>query len=290
MQHTGTDTIQAAGVWVIEPRARGLAPRLREVWQYRRLVRFFAARALAKLYRRTVLGKLWILIRPLFPLVVKALIFGGLLRVGSEGVPYFLFLVVGSMIWDLFSGSLTWATRSMELNRALLTRIYVPRLILPLAMMSPAFVVFAIHAGVLVVTIAYFWIRHGTLYVHSAPNLLWALLATALAIALSLSIGLFTSVLAAGARDVRFTLNYILDFWFFLTPVLYAHSSVPAKWHWLMLLNPMAAIVETYKFGLLGIGHVNPPGLAIAGAIIVIVAFLGLRFFGKVEADAVDRV
>ena len=125
--------------WTIEPWTEGLVPRMREAWQYRRLVVFFGLKALQKMYKRTKLGKVWLLIRPLFPLAVQAVIFGGLLGVGSEGLPYFLFLVTATAVWQLFATSVMWGTRSLELNRSLISKIYLPRLILPLSMMSPAY-------------------------------------------------------------------------------------------------------------------------------------------------------
>lgn len=276
--------------WVIEPRVNTFGFRLREVWRYRALLRFFALRAITKLYKRTKLGKAWIFIRPLFPLIVKTLIFGGLLGIQSEGVPYFLFLVVGTAIWDLFAGALMWATRSLELNRSLITRIYVPRLILPVAMMSPAFVIFALHVGVLVLTLGYYGVTRRVLYGAGFPEILWAGVSVVLVVTFALAIGLWTSVLGATARDVRFTLAYILDFWSFLTPVLYPLSAVPDKWRWLVYLNPLATLVEAFKWGVLGIGGVHYGALVLSCAIIATVLISGLWFFGRAEAGAVDRV
>src|SRR5215468_3197950 len=139
--------------WVIEPRREALAQRLRDVWRYRQLLRFFSSKSLTKLYRRTVLGAAWIFIRPLFPLAVNTIVFGGVLGVGSNGVPYFLFMNCGGALWDLFSSAVTWGTRSLELNRGFMNRIYLPRLILPVATMTPALLYFVINIGVLAVAI-----------------------------------------------------------------------------------------------------------------------------------------
>src|SRR5688572_28168607 len=109
--------------WVIEPRGAGLVPRARELWRYRRLLRYFAARTIEKNVRRTILGNWWLVIRPLFPLLVTTMVMGGLLKVPSEGVPYFVFLVVGTSAWELFATSLMWSTRSLEINRGLLSRL-----------------------------------------------------------------------------------------------------------------------------------------------------------------------
>ena len=126
--------------WVIEPRSSGVAARAQEIWRYRRMFRFFGEKALRKLYQRTILGKAWIVLRPLVPLLVRVFVFGALLEVGSTtGAPYFLFLAVGGAAWDLFASCVMWATRSLQLNTGMLTRMYVPRLILPVATMAPGF-------------------------------------------------------------------------------------------------------------------------------------------------------
>jgi lipopolysaccharide transport system permease protein len=278
-------------VWTIEPRREGMRARARDLWRYRRLLRFFATKALEKLYKRTVLGWAWLFIRPLFPLLVKTLIFGGVLAVGSGGIPYFLFLVVGTAVWELFAGVAQWGTRSLELNRGFLSRIYVPRLILPIAMGTPAFLTFAIHAAVIVVAVAYYRVTAGTLY-FNPTGLGWAVQALALAWVMGLGLSLWTSVPALLARDVRFTLNYVLGFWVFLTPVMYPMSSVPADKRWLMSLNPLTAVVESFKFGILGsqAGAIDLVSLATAWTVALATLVFGLSFFGRAERDAADKV
>jgi lipopolysaccharide transport system permease protein len=277
-------------VWVVEPRRQGIVPRAKEVWQYRRLLRFFGARAVEKLYARTILGWSWILIRPLFPLFVKTLIFGGLLGVASDGVPYFLFLVVGTTIWELFAQSTMWATRSLEVNRSLLSRIYVPRIILPMAMITPALLTLLIHVGVLLAALVWYRFSHGVWYIGAGTTVLWTIPAILLSILLAIAIGLWTSVPALIARDVRFTLGYIMGFWIFLTPVMYPLSSVSPKWQGIMALNPMTPLVEMFKRGALGVGTVNPVHVGTALTVIAIIGISGIWFFARAEATAADRV
>ncbi len=278
----------AGAEWAIEPRREGLLARLRDVWRYRRLLRFFGWKALQKLYARTVLGWSWLFIRPLFPLLVNTIIFSGVLGVGSGGVPYFLFLVTGVSIWELFATAVTWGTRSLELNRGFMTRIYIPRLILPIAMMTPSYLTFVINLAVLACAIVYYRLTTGVVYLVPA-KLGWAVVAMALAWLLALGISLWTSVPALVARDVRFTLGYVLGFWVFLTPVLYP-LNVPDKYAWLMPLNPMAAIVNAFKYGVLGIDVLNLRDLGIAALLATAVFVSGLWFFGRAEADAADKV
>ena len=273
--------------WVIEPRRDALSARLRDVWRYRRLLRFFAAKSLSKLYKRTVLGAAWIFIRPLFPLLVNTIVFGGVLGVGSNGVPYFLFINCGNALWDLFSQAVTWGTRSLELNRGFMTRIYCPRLILPVATVTPAYIYFGINLAVLAVALVYYRITTGVLY-FTPWHMGWAALSVLLASGLALGITLWTSVPAMQARDVRFTIGYVLGFWLFLTPVLYP-LNVPPKYAWLLALNPMVAPVNGFKYGLLGIGSVSARDWIISAIETVIVLMSGLWFFGRMETDAADK-
>ena len=274
--------------WVIEPVQGHTLQRLRELRDYRRLTFFFGLKALQKLYARTYLGWAWLFIRPLFPLFVKTLIFGGLLAVGSEGVPYFLFLVTATTVWDLFSSCLMWGTRGLELNRGLLRQMYVPRLIMVVSNMTPAFLAFVIYLAVLALALVWYGVRDDQFYL-TPGNLGWAVLAMCMAVGLAFSISLWTSVPAMAARDVRFTVGYVLGFWVFLTPVMYPLSAWPEEWRPWLLLNPMAAIVETFKYGVLGIGEVQSLGLVISGAVILVNTVAGLVFFMRWELNAAVR-
>lgn len=284
-----TNSVPLAGDgWVIEPRREGARAQLREVWRYRRLMRFFGSRSLQKLYARTVLGWSWLFIRPLFPLLVNTFVFSGVLSVSSGDVPYFLFLVVGMTPWEFFSGMVMWGTRSLELNRGMLSRIYVPRLILPVAMVAPAMLNFTIHLGVIAVAAGYFRWSTGKMFVEPT-TLLWAVQAVVLVWMLALGISLWTSVPALVARDVRFTLNYVLGFWVFLTPVMYPLASVPQKYQWLIALNPMTPAVESFKYGVLRIGVIDSTHLLIAWGVALVMLASGLVFFSNAERSAADK-
>ena len=284
-------TNSAAGYWVTEPRQPGIASRLRELWQYRHLLNYFALRFLEKNYRRTVLGWTWLLIRPLFDVVVGTLIFGGILNIKTGNVPYFLFYLAGMMSWNLFDSSLMWATRSLELNRRLISRVYFPRLILPLASTAPALLNFAIYLVVFLLALAYYYFFSSkTLYVRMGPGLLVALLALGFCLVFSVGLGLWTSVPGASARDVRFSLRYVLSFWFYLTPVIYPMESIPEGLRWLQKLNPMATVVETVKWGTLGLGQPDFASMGTAVCLIAVTFFSGVWYFYRVEATAVDRL
>lgn len=284
------DTTAPAGdTWVIEPRRESLGAVAREFWRYRRLMRFFASRSLQKLYARTMLGWTWLFIRPLFPLLVNTFVFSGVLAVKAGDAPYFLFLIVGNAPWDLFSSVVMWGTRSLELNRGLLSRIYLPRTILPVAVGSPAALNFAIQLGVLALALLYYKVTQGRFWLSPA-TLGWALQATLLSWLLALGISFWTSVPALVARDIRFTLNYVLGFWVFLTPVMYPLSAVPEKYRWIVAMNPMTPAVESFKYGVLGTGSIDGRLLLTAWAVALTVLASGLAFFIRAERSAADKV
>ena len=280
----------ASNAWSIEPRLSGVDARAREMWAYRRMFLFFGRRAFEKLYQRTILGKAWIFLRPLVPLAVRVFVFGGLLQIGGQtGVPYFLFLSVGTAAWELFASSLMWATRSLQLNGAILSRLYVPRLILPIASMVPGIVYFAIHLGVIAAALVYYRVQEGVWYLDSTW-LFVAPVAVVLILLFALSIGLWTAVLGAGARDVRFGLGYVLEFWVYLTPVVYPVSIVPDHVEWAFYLNPIAVYIVAFRGAILG-GE-GPPPFAWLSALAITAAGLvaGLSFFYRAEAEAVDSL
>ena len=284
---TSTEPIDLGPGWVIEPRREGLVARLREVWRYRRILGFFAKKSFQKLYKRTSLGKYWIIIRPVLPLVISGSVFGGVLNVGSEGVPYFLFLTIGTATWDLFSQAAIWGTRSLEMNRQFLTRIYLPRLILPISNMAPAVLNFGIHLAIGLCAVGYYKYTTGIFYL-TPLNFLWAVAAVLMSLMLALGIGLWTSVPALVTRDVRFTLTYMLGFLQFVTPVLYPLPRT-GKYGWLLPLNPMATVVTMFKHGMIGLPAPSWPDIGIALAVMCMLVGSGLWFFGRAEAFAADK-
>jgi lipopolysaccharide transport system permease protein len=279
----------SAAEWEITPRTAGVTSSVVDVWRHRRLVTYIGTRALQKMYRRTVLGWLWLFINPLFPLALRAIVFGGLIGVDSNGLPYFLFLLCGSIVWDTFAASLRWGTRSLEMNRHLVDQIYVPRALMPLGNIAPALLDFAIKSAVFALALVYYAVVDGRVYIQGGMSLLWAVAALLLAFAFSASLSFFTSVWGETARDMRFALGQILSIWYLLTPVLYPLSSVPPEYRQWMLLNPMAVVVETFKWGLFGVGELRPVAFGITAGAVAMLMVAGLAYFVRAEARAIEE-
>lgn len=281
-------------LWVIEPRQHGAFARLRELWSYRYLWWYFASATVTALYRRSALGWLWLLMRVVAPIGLNAIVFGDMLdqaqKVGDDGPPYFLFFLCGTVTWTLFERSLFFITRSVERNRRLVARVYFPRLILPVAAVAPGLVYLAVLLIVLVGTVVFFHQRDGIWYVSVTPRLLVSLGAIAVSLLFAIAVGLWTSVLQARYRDIRYALRYITPFWFLLTPVIYPLSTISEKYRWLVAINPMAPIVEAFKWGTLGQGAFPQVPAAMSLALVVITMLTGLWFFNREEAASVDKL
>jgi lipopolysaccharide transport system permease protein len=282
----------SAGFWLIEPRQHGVLDRARELWSYRYLWWYFAAQTLTSMYRGTALGWVWLVMRVAGPVGLNALIFGGVLGQASKSgkIPYFLFFLCGMTTWIMFERSLLFITRSIERNRRIITKIYFPRLILPFSSVAPALLYLAIIVIVMIGTVVYFYDRDGIWYITLQPRLLVAAVMIVLSLVFATAVGLFTSVLQARFRDIRYGLRYFMPFWMFLTPIIYPLSSIPEKYRWLAAINPMAPIVEAFKWATLGEGTFSPAGMMRSVALIALTMFVGMWFFNRAEAASVDRL
>lgn len=274
-------------VWQIDPGHPGPTATLVEVWRHRRLLRFIASRSMRKIYRRTMLGWAWLFIIPLFPIALRTIIFGGLLAVPSGGVPYILFLTAGTVIWDVFALGVTWGTRGLEMNRGVGDEVYVPGAVLTLGTMAPAVLDFALKLLAFIVMAFVIAVVTGSMPVR-VTQLHWAIAAVALSALLAVSLSLFTSVWGEGGRDTRFVLAQVLAVWYLLTPVLYPISATPESWRGWMALNPMAAIAETFKWSLFGVGEHDPRNLTLAAGLIALLFVIGLNYFARNEAAVND--
>lgn len=278
------------GMWVIEPRQHGSFARVRELWSYRYLWWYFASATVTSLYRGSALGWVWLLLRVAAPIGLNAIVFGDMLDQAQkvQHVPYFLFFLCGMVTWTIFERSLLYITRSVERNRRLVTRVYFPRLILPVSAVAPGLVYLAVLIVVLAITVVVFHQRQGIWYVTISPRLLVSAGAVLASLCLAVAVGLWTSVLQARYRDVRYALRYITPVWFLLTPVVYQLSD--AKYAWLVAINPMASVVEAFKWGTLGHGSFPVVPAAISLALIVLTMLTGLWFFNREETASVDKL
>jgi len=256
---------------------------LRELWEYRELLYFLTWRDIKVRYKQTALGAAWAVMQPFFIMVVFSLFFGKLAGVPSDGIPYPVFAFCGLLPWQLFAHALTESSNSLVGNQNLITKVYFPRLVVPIAAVLGGVVDFAIAFVILLVMMLYFGIVPG-----------WAIvtlpLFIVLAVTTALAVGLWLSALNVKYRDVRYTMNFLVQFWLFATPVAYPSSLIPEQWRWAYGLNPMAGVVEGFRWALLG--KTDPPGalLAVSIAVVVLLLIGGLYYFRKMEQEFADVV
>ena len=280
--------------WVIEPSRVGLVARAEELWRYRRILWFFASRRIKERYEDKTLGKFWVFAQPLAPILISTLIFGSMLQVPSDGVPYFLFFLAGMSCWRIFDRGVQRVTRSLDQNRALIKKVYFPRLIAPISSVAPALSEFGVLFTLLILTCVYYYVKDGVFYLRLGPQMLVAFLAVVMAAFLSISIGLWTSVMQVRHKDVQFSIRYFMQLWYYVTPVIFPLSELlkmlPPQLHFVAYLNPMSPVVEMYKWGVLGIGHVSPGGV-LTGVLMSLVIFgTGVVYFNRSEAASVDKL
>src|ERR1700674_2214509 len=267
----------------IEPPQGLLELRAREVWAYRELLYFFVWRDVKIRYKQTVIGVAWVVLQPLMTMGVFTLFSGRLAKLPSDGLPYPVFYFSALVPWTYFSTALQSCTSVIVDNQRVITKVYFPRLILPLSAVVSGLVDFAIGFVVLLVVTAIYGIK---------PTLaaLWLPVLLLLAVLTALGVGLWMSALNALYRDVRYVVPFLVQFWMFASPVAYPSSLVPQRWRWLYGLNPMAGVIDGFRWALTGHG-VAPGPLMLASAFAVMVVLLGgLFFFQRMEGTVADRV
>jgi lipopolysaccharide transport system permease protein len=268
---------------VIKPAAAWVPINLPELWRYRELVYFLTWKEIRVRYKQTVLGAAWAIIPPFFTMLVFSVFLGGLAKVPSDGLPYPVFVFCALVPWTYFAYALTHGGNSLVENSNLLTKIYFPRLLIPAA---------AVLAGLLDLFIAFAILLAMQLYygIHPTLAILWLPLLVLLALATALGATLWLSALNVHYRDFRYTIPFLVQFWLFATPVAYSSKLVPAVWRPVYGLNPMAGVVEGFRWALLGTGE--PPGLMIlaSAAVVAVLLVTGLVYFRRVEGRFADIV
>ncbi len=268
---------------VIRP-SRGWVPlKLKEFWEYRELLYFLIWRDIKVRYKQTALGAAWAIIQPLFTMIVFSIFFGRLAKIPSDGVPYPIFAFCALLPWQLFAHALTESGNSLVVSQNLITKVYFPRLVIPVAAVLAGLVDFAIAFVVLLGMMAYYGIVP-TMAVVFLPLFLLLAVTTALAV------GLWLSALNVQYRDVRYTIPFLTQFWLFITPIAYPSSLVPEGWRTLFGLNPMAGVVESFRWALLGTASAPGPMLAVSVGVVVALLVGGLYYFRRMEKTFADVV
>jgi lipopolysaccharide transport system permease protein len=268
---------------LVEPPRRWEALDLGELWRYRELLYFLAWRDIKVRYKQTVIGAGWAILQPFLTMVVFSIIFGGLLKVPSDGVPYPVFSYAALLPWNFFAGALTRSGNSLVADANLISKIYFPRLILPFSAVLSLILDFAVAFIILLIMMLFYGIVPG-IAVLTLPLFLLLALMTALAC------GIWLSAVNIKYRDVAYVIPFLAQFWLFVTPVAYPSTIIPQTWHVFYGLNPMAGVVEGFRWALLG--QANLPWHVVLVSALVVLALLigGLFYFRKTEHEFADII
>lgn len=266
----------------IEPQQGWASLELYDLWRYRELLLLLTWRDIKVRYAQTILGAMWAVIQPLLTMVIFSIIFGQLAKLPSDGIPYPIFTYTALLPWQLFAFSLTNSSQSLVGSQNLVSKVYFPRLIIPIASVLPGLVDFAISFLVLIGMLIYYQIPL-TVRILSLPLFLL------LAVASALAVGIWLSALNVKYRDIRYVVPFMTLFWQYATPVAYSASLIPEKWRLLYGLNPMTGVVEGFRWALLGNGQVD--GMIWISVFIIILLFIsGLIYFKYTEATFADVI
>ena len=269
----------------IKPSTGFAALNLRDLWMYRELVYFMVWREVKVRYKQTMLGAAWAIIQPVMNMIVFSVLFGGIAKLPTDGnIPYPIFTFTALLPWQLFVGALNQASRSLTANQNMVTKIYFPRLVLPLASILSGLVDFVIAFVILIGLMVYY-------RVTPSINVIWALpLLLLLAIVTALGVALWLSAVNVQYRDVNYALPFLTQFWFFITPVAYSSNLISAKWQLIYSINPMAGVVNGFRWALLGVGNGPDAGLWISAIVSVVFLISGLFYFRNMEKTFADTI
>jgi len=267
----------------IEPPRTWFELRLQEFWNYRELLFFLVWRDVKIRYKQTAIGVAWVIVQPLLTMLVATLFFGRLAKLPSQGLPYSVFCFAALVPWTYFSAALVAATNVVVENQRVITKVYFPRLILPVSAALSGLVDFCIAFVVLLI----FTFAHG---IRPAWTLALLPLFLLLAVLTVLGVGLWLSALNALYRDVKYLIPFIVQFWTLASPVYYSSSMVPERYRWLYGLNPMAGVIDGFRWALTGTGQAPTATLLASSLIVCFVLFGGLVFFNYMEGSIADRV
>ena len=271
-------------VTIIEPSKGWIAINWKDLWKYRELLYFLTWRDIKVRYKQTVLGALWAIIQPFMSMVVFTIFFGRLAGLDKKtgDIPYPIFVYAGLLPWNLFSQSLGRCGQSVVGSAHLITKVYFPRLIIPLSSVGTCLVDFAVSFIILVALMFYYSVWPSISIVLILPLIVFTVVA-------ALGVGMLLSALNVAYRDIGYVIPFIVQLWFFATPVIYPLNMVPKKWQWVMSLNPLTGIIEGYRSAILGTAF-DWANLGVSVSVAVVAFLAGMLYFRRVERRFADIV
>ena len=286
-----TNNQQTAENWseIISPNRKLLDIRLKEVWQYRDLMFIFVKRDFAGAYKQTLLGPVWFFISPFITVIMYTFVFNTIAGINTDGIPPAIFYMTGTILWNYFNQCFISSSGTFINNAGIFGKVYFPRLISPLSTILSNLVKFFIQLGVLITLILYYVYAKGFAVHINIYILLFPVLIVLMA-GLALGIGIITSALTTKYRDFQLFINYGVAMLMYVTPVIYPISQVPAQFKPYLMLNPLAPIIETFRYSIFGLGSFSWGALGYSTAFMFVVLIIGIVIFNQVEKTFMDTV
>lgn len=272
----------------IKPKTKVLSLNFSELWHYRDLIRMFVKRDFSTVYKQTILGPIWFFIQPILTTIMFTVVFGNIANISTDGTPKILFYLAGITLWNYFSDCLVTTSDTFIKNAHIFGKVYFPRLAVPLSVVISNLMKFGVQLLLFIVVYVYYLSTNAAI----APN--WTLLLLPLLILdmaiLGLGAGMIISALTTKYRDLRFLVAFGIQLLMYATPVIYPLSSIGPKYKWIMELNPMTPIIETFKFGFIGAGMFSWVALLQSFIVSVVLFVIGTLIFNRVEKTFMDNV
>ena len=280
--------MQNDNITVISSKRKLFSINFRELWKYRDLIILFVKRDLKNSYKQTILGPLWIVINPFLSTFVFTVIFGVIANISTDGIPQFLFYMSGNILWSFFSSCLNRSSSTFLSNARMYGKVYFPRLVMPISGFLYNSVTFIVQFAMYFILILIYMFSGANIHPNALALLLpILLLQTAL---FGTAIGLIITSITTKYRDLNILVSFGVSLWMYLTPVVYPISQVPEKLRLLLYLNPVAPIIETFRYAFLGSGTFEPVYLIISMAVTVVILIFGIIIFNQVEKNFIDTV
>lgn len=273
---------------IIKPQSSLLDLNLRELWQYRDLIRMYVKRDIVTFYKQTILGPLWFVLQPVLTTVMFMFVFGNLAGISTDGIPGVIFYFSGIIIWNYFADCLNRNSRTFTDNQNVFGKVYFPRLVVPISVTISNLVRLGIQFVLFVCIYIYYFATGADI----APNIYLLLLPllVLMTAGISLGFGIIFSSLTTKYRDLTFLLQFGVQLWMYATPIIYPLNSIPTNKQWLIELNPMTSVIETFKYGALGTGVFSWGWLGYSFVLMAVLILVGIMIFNKIEKSFMDTV
>ena len=273
---------------VIKPVSGWFDIHLSELWRYRDLIMLFVRRDFVSIYKQTILGPVWFLIQPLFTTLIFTVIFGRVAKIPTDGLPHILFYMSGIVFWNYFASCLDKTSNTFVGNADIFGKVWFPRLTVPLSIVISNLITFAIQFALFFCFYLYFFFKGAS--ISPKPLILISPFLIIQMAALGLGFGIIVSSLTTKYRDLRYLVGFGVQLWMYATPIVYPTSQIPDKYQWIMSLNPMAPVIEAFRYAFLGAGTVHPWQMGLSIGITLLILAIGIILFSRIEKSFMDTV